>query len=77
MTDKKQLILFLVTRDPAYLPEGYPKVDLKKWLKKTDLQRFREIKRISSSIIADLKELPKEQTSYLSKTGTWCPPNCE
>jgi hypothetical protein len=77
MNEQKQLILFLLTRDLAYLPEGYPDIDKKKWLKKTDLQRLREAKRLTSAIITYLKEKgSSEQTSYLSETRTWCPPNC-
>jgi hypothetical protein len=74
----RQEILFLLTRDVSYLPEDYPQVDIKKLLKKNDLQRMRIIKRLISQSINLLKEdevSSKEQKSYIGK-GQWCPPNC-
>lgn len=53
--NNKQFILYLLTGDESHLPEEYPAVDRKKWAKKNDLQKAREIKRVISSEINTLK----------------------
>ena len=74
----RQEILFLLTRDISHLPEDYPQVDIKKILKKNDLQRMRLAKRLMGESINILKEdevLSKESKTYVGK-GYWCPPQC-
>ena len=53
--EQYKIIQFLLTKEISYLPEDYPQVDIKKWNKKNDLQRAREVKRLISSVINDLK----------------------
>lgn len=74
----RQEILFLLTRDVSHLPEDYPQVDIKKLLKKNDLQRIRLAKRLMNESINMLKvdeTSAKEQKSYIGK-GQFCPPAC-
>jgi len=79
MNEKKQLMLFLLTRDSQYLPEGYSEVEINAWLADSNLDRMRAVRRLSVDIIRELKlneAAALGQSTFDLSTRNWCPPTC-
>ncbi len=79
MNEKKQFILFLLTRDTQYLPDGFPDEAKTFWLARNNIDRMREARRLTVDIIKELKlnsAVAVGESTFNLDTRGWCPPQC-